>query len=78
MGKKSPKTPQKWHFWLLGKHLNLDNLKTRYAILSKLTTVMDIHETSDLEQKLGITDRGKVGVVEQIPKNENKFTNFQL
>ena len=61
MGKKPPKTPQKWHFWLLGKHLNLDNLKTRNAILTKLTTVMDLHETSDLEQKWGITDRGASG-----------------
>ena len=40
MIQKPPKSPQKWHFWLLGKQMNIDNLATTNGILMKLTMIM--------------------------------------
>ena len=58
MVKKQPKSPQKWHFWLIGKHLDIDNLATTNGILMKLTTIVYLHETFNLAQNWGITHRG--------------------
>ena len=55
---KPPKRPQKWHFLLFWKHLNIHNLATIKAVLMKLNTIMYPHATFNLAQNWGVTVRG--------------------
>ena len=55
LAQKLPKRPQKWHFLLVWKHLNIHNLATTKAALMKLIAIMYLHETFNLAQNWDVT-----------------------
>ena len=57
MAQKPSKRPQKWHFLLVWKHLNIHNLATPKAVLMKLTTIMYLPEIFNFGQNWGVTVR---------------------
>ena len=58
MVQKPPKSPPKWHFSLIGKHLNLHYFGITNAILMKLSTITYLHETFHLAQYCSPTHWG--------------------
>ena len=54
---KPPRSSQKLHFLLLGKHLKVYNLTTRNGIMMKLTRIMHLNGAFHFAKNLGVTHR---------------------